>query len=35
MHGGTLAGAAIPHYSRALREQPFAYEGKLLSREIT
>ena len=35
MHGGTLAGAAIPHYTRALREQPFAYEGKLLGREIT
>ncbi len=34
MHGGTLARAAIPRYTRALREQPFAYEGKLLGRDV-
>ena len=33
MHGGSLTRAAIPHYTRALREQPFAYEGRLLGRE--
>src|SRR5215469_9294109 len=34
MHGGTLTGAALPAYVRALREQPFAYEGVLLGREV-
>jgi flavorubredoxin len=34
MHGGTIAGEAIPHYTRALREQPFAFQGKLLGREL-
>jgi flavorubredoxin len=34
MHGGTLSREAIPHYTRALREQPFAYAGKLLGREV-
>ncbi len=34
MHGGTIAGEAIPHYTRALREQPFAYQGMLLGREL-
>jgi hypothetical protein len=34
MHGGTLAGSALPAYVRALREQPFAYEGMLLGREV-
>jgi flavorubredoxin len=34
MHGGTIAGAAIPRYTRALREQPFAYEGSLLGRQV-
>ena len=32
MHGGTIAGEAIPYYTRALREQPFAYQGMLLGR---
>jgi hypothetical protein len=34
MHGGSLTAEAIPSYTRALREQPFGYEGKLLGREI-
>jgi flavorubredoxin len=34
MHGGTLTGSALPAYVRALREQPFAYEGMLLGREV-
>jgi flavorubredoxin len=35
MHGGSLAREAIPYYTRALREQPFAYQGKLLGREVS
>jgi flavorubredoxin len=34
MHGGTIAGEALPNYTRALREQPFAYQGMLLGREL-
>lgn len=34
MHGGSLGREAIPRYVRALREHPFAYEGKLLGREV-
>ena len=34
MHGGTIAGEAIPRYTRALRERPFAFDGKLLGREV-
>lgn len=34
MHGGTIAAEAIPHFTRALREQPFAFEGTLLGREL-
>ena len=34
MHGGTLTGEALPVYARALRQQPFAFEGKLLGREV-
>jgi flavorubredoxin len=34
MHGGSLPRDAIPHYVRALREQPFAYQGKVLGREL-
>jgi len=34
MHGGSLAREAIPDYVRALREEPFAYEGKVLGREL-
>jgi hypothetical protein len=34
MHGGSLEGATIEHYTRALRDEPFAYQGKLLGREV-
>jgi flavorubredoxin len=34
MHGGSLTRAAFPHYVRALREEPFAYQGKLLGRPL-
>jgi flavorubredoxin len=34
MHGGSLGRETIPHFVRALREEPFAYQGKLLGREV-
>jgi flavorubredoxin len=34
MHGGSLARETIPYFVRALREEPFAYQGKLLGREV-
>ena len=34
MHGGTLTREAVPAYTKALREQEFGYEGKLLDREL-
>jgi flavorubredoxin len=34
MHGGSLTREAFPHYVRALREEPFAYQGKLLGRPL-
>ena len=34
MHGGSLTREALPGYVRALREQDFGYEGKLLGREL-
>jgi flavorubredoxin len=34
MHGGTVSGDALPYYLRALREQPFAFEGRLVGREL-
>jgi hypothetical protein len=34
MHGGTLSGEALRYYARALREERFAFEGKLLGREL-
>jgi flavorubredoxin len=34
MHGGTLTASAFPTYVRALREQPFAFAGKLLGRDL-
>jgi hypothetical protein len=34
MHGGTLTHEAIPRFTRALRERPFAYAGTLLGREV-
>jgi len=34
MHGGTLAREALPGYVRALREEEFAFDGRLLGRRI-
>jgi flavorubredoxin len=34
MHGGSLTAQAIPRYTRALREQRFAYDGRLFGREV-
>jgi flavorubredoxin len=34
MHGGSLGRETIPHFVRALREEPFGYQGKLLGREV-
>jgi hypothetical protein len=34
MHGGSLARASIANFVAALHEQPFAYDGKLLGREL-
>jgi flavorubredoxin len=34
MHGGSLGRGTIPHFVRSLREEPFAYQGKLLGREL-
>ena len=28
MHGGTLTGEILPRYTQALREEPFAFQGK-------
>jgi len=34
MHGGSLAHETIPHFVRALHEEPFAFQGKVLGREL-
>jgi flavorubredoxin len=34
MHGGSLPREAIPDFVRALREEPFAYQGKVLGRDL-
>jgi flavorubredoxin len=34
MHGGSLRRETIPYFTRALREEPFGYQGKLLGREV-
>jgi flavorubredoxin len=34
MHGATISGDALAPYSRALREEPFAYRGVLFGRPI-
>ena len=34
MHGGSLTAEVFPRYVRALREQPFAFQGKSLGRPI-
>jgi hypothetical protein len=34
MHGGSLTAEALPDYVQALREQPFAFDGRLLGRKL-
>jgi flavorubredoxin len=34
MHGGSIPGEALPSFTRALREGPFAYQGSLFERSI-
>jgi flavorubredoxin len=34
MHGGTLTGEILPRFTRALREERFAFQGKTLGRPI-
>lgn len=34
MHGGSITREAIPRYTQALRNERFAYNGKLLGRNI-
>jgi hypothetical protein len=34
MHDGSLVRETIPGFARALREQPFAFEGKVLGRDL-
>jgi flavorubredoxin len=34
MHGGTLSGEVLPRYVHALREERFAFQGKVLGREL-
>jgi flavorubredoxin len=34
MHGGSLTGEALHHYTTALRDHEFAYRGVLLGREL-
>ena len=34
MHGGSLGRETISYFTRALREEPVGYEGKLLGREV-
>jgi flavorubredoxin len=34
MHGGTLTGDVLPRFARALHEERFAFEGKLVGREL-
>ena len=34
MHGGSLPGEALPRYIVALKTQPFAFDGRLLGRQL-
>jgi hypothetical protein len=34
MHGGSLGREIIPYFMRALWEEPFGYQGKLLGRDV-
>ncbi|MDP9454222.1 MAG: hypothetical protein M3Q60_00205 [Actinomycetota bacterium] len=35
MHGGSLPGDVVPAYTRALREEGFAFDGRMFGRRIT
>ena len=34
MHGGSFSAEMLPHYIRALRSEPFAFEGKVFGRAL-
>ena len=34
MHGGCLSGETLKPYTKALREHPFAYDGKVFGRQL-
>ena len=34
MHGGTIPGATLPTYAEALHTQQFAFNGRLLGRDL-
>jgi hypothetical protein len=34
MHSGSLPRDVVPAYTRALKNEPFAFEGKVLGRTI-
>lgn len=34
MHGGSMTGATLRHFTHALRTKPFVYEGTLLGRKL-
>jgi hypothetical protein len=34
MHGGSIGRETLPGFVRALREEPFGFQGKLLGREV-
>jgi hypothetical protein len=34
MHGGSLPGDVAPAYTRALRDEAFAYDGRVFGRPI-
>jgi hypothetical protein len=34
MHGGSIGRETLPVFARALREEPFGYQGKLFGREV-
>ncbi len=34
MHGGTLTGEVLPRYAEALRREAFAYQGRLMGRDL-
>ena len=34
MHGGSLPGDVLPAYTRALKNEPFAFDGRVFGRTI-